>query len=55
MHWMVAVDLDKERSTAPALLAAVEEAARMVDGKDLRIDVLLIRAEVVAASDPAAR
>ena len=45
--------VDEERMPVTALLALAHDAKCLVDGKDLGVKDLLVRAEVEAASGPA--
>ena len=47
--------VDEEGVATPALLAAVDKAEYLVDGEYLRVEYLLVRAEVVATPGPATR
>ena len=48
-------EVDEEGVATPALLAAVDKAEYLVDGEYLRVEYLLVRAEVVATPGPATR
>ena len=50
---VLVVGVDEERVAMPALLALVDEAECLVNSEHVRVEKLLVRAEMVAASGPA--